>query len=143
MEDYEAAFLQRVLDVNALHSAGRRSAAMHFGGITIECLLKYLIVTSLPQHAKKEWKTDSNDPGHTSKNPGHDYQNALRCHNKLLFRVQQSPYVLKWLKEVETPDSHFIDLRYTGKEPDDGKYRIWWKSYQSLLGWLQRNGTRE
>jgi len=142
MEDYEAAFLQRVLDVEALHDAGRRSAAMHFGGITIECLLKYLVVTSFPQGATKEWKTDTNDPGHTIKNPGHDYQYALRCYHRLWFRVQQSRYVLKWLNEVEAPNGHFIDMRYIGKEPDEAKYKLWWRSYQNLLGWLRKNGTR-
>jgi hypothetical protein len=142
MEDYEAAFVQRVLDVETLHKAGRRLAAMHFGGITIECLLKYLIMTSLPQPAKKEWKTESNDPGHTIKNPGHDYQQALKCYNRLSSRVQQSPYVLKWLREVETPQGHFIDIRYIGEEPDESTYKLWWKSYQSLLRWLQKNGTK-
>ena len=83
MEDYEAAFLQRTVDVEVLNTAGRRTAAMHFGGIAIECLLKYLIFTSLPESAKWEWKTATNDPGHTFNNPKHDYQSALRCHNKL------------------------------------------------------------
>lgn len=50
MEDYQAAFLRCVNDVEALDCAGRRIAAMHFGGIAIECLLKYMIFSSLPAY---------------------------------------------------------------------------------------------
>ena len=35
MEDYEGAFLERVQDVEVLDKAGRRIAAMHFGGVTM------------------------------------------------------------------------------------------------------------
>lgn len=103
---------------------------MHFGGIAIECLLKYLVFISLPQGTEWEWKT-------------HDYQSVLRCYNKLWFRVQQSPHVLKWLNDVEDPDGcHFIKMRYIGKEPDLVKYKQWWKSYNNLIGWLQINRTK-
>ena len=137
MEDYEGAFLERVQDVEVLDKAGRRTAAMHFGGVTIECLLKYMIFTSLPKNAKWEWKTDTNDPGHTIKNPGHNYEDALRCYNRLRDRVQQFPYVRKWLQEVENPNGPFIDARYLGNLPDDETYKRWWKSYHSLKRWLQ------
>src|SRR3989442_14582862 len=111
MEDFQSAFLERIRDVAALDTAGRRTAAMHFGGVAIECLLKYIICTSLPKNAigEWEWKTDSNDPGHTIHNPGHSYNAALRCHNRLRFRVQQLRYVLGWLDDVENPDGHYID----------------------------------
>lgn len=144
MEDFQAAFLQRTTDVVTLDTAGRHTAAMHFGGIAIECLLKHIICTSLPKNAKGkwEWKTGTNDPGHTITNPGHDYQKALRCHHRLWDRVQRFPAVLKWLNEVENPDSHFIDIRYSGDEPDDEHYRRWLKSYQSLRGWLQKQATQ-
>lgn len=143
MEDYQAAFLARIMDVEALHNSGRRTAAMHFGGVAIECLLKYIICTSLPKNSKGEWewKTDMNDPGHTFTNPGHSYDAALRCHNQLRFRIQQRKYVLKWLNEVENPGNHFIGIRYSGNEPDDEHYRQWLKSYQHLKGWLQKQST--
>jgi len=142
MEDYHMAFLQRVVDVEKLHEAGRCTGAMHFGGVAIECYLKYLIFTSLPEEAKWEWKTGENDPGHTITNPGHSYQNALRCYNKLWSLVQRAPLVLKWLNEIENPEGHFIDLRYLGKQPDDAKYKQWRKSYQGLLGWLRANSSK-
>ncbi len=141
MEDYEAAFLGRIMDVEALDKNGRRIATMHFGGIAIECLLKHMIFTSLPKGAKREWKTDTNNPGHTVTNPGHNYQRALRCHHRLWDRVQRSPVALKWLNEVENPGNHFIEIRYSGNEPDDEHYRQWLKAYQSLRGWLQKQAT--
>ena len=142
MEDYEGAFLERVRDVEVLDSAGRRIAAMHFGGVTIECLLKYMIFTSLPENAKREWKTDTNNPGHTIKNPGHNYEDALRCYNRLRDRVQQSPYVRKWLQEVENPNGPYIDVRYLGTSPDDETYKRWRKSYHNLKRWLQTQLTQ-
>lgn len=130
MEDYEAAFPQRTMDVAVLDHAGRYTAAMHFGGIAIECLIKSLVCGSLPEDAEWDWRT-------------HDYQRVFKCYNKLLFRVQQSQHVLKWLYEVQNPDGGpFIDMRYKGKEPDLLKYKHWWKSYRSLMGWLQVNGTK-
>ena len=44
MEDYQSAFLQRHQDTEILHQSKRKIAAMHFGGITIECLLKSMIL---------------------------------------------------------------------------------------------------
>lgn len=130
MEDYEAAFPQRTVDVAVLDHAGRYTAAMHFGGIAIECLIKHLVYSSLPKGAEWEWRT-------------HEYQTVLKCYNKLWFRMQQYPHVLKWLIEVQNPDGiPFIDIRYKGKEPDLVKYRHWWNSYRRLIGWLQANGTK-
>ena len=142
MEDYHAAFLQRDADVTVLEQNGRRIAAMHFGGVTIECLLKHLIFTSLPKGARKEWKTDTCDPGHTITNPGHNYQEALKRHNRLRSRIQQFPSVLAWFDDVEHPEDHFINMRYAGNEPNDEKYKQWQQSYRSLLNWLQKQATK-
>jgi hypothetical protein len=144
VEDFQTAFVERRKDVDALDEAKRRRAAMHFGGVTIECLLKYIICTSLPRNAKGEWewKTDSNNPGHTVYNPGHNYEAALRCYNRLRFRVQQFPQVVKWLSDVENMGCHFIDMRYLGDEPDENKYKQWKDSYQRLLIWLQKQATQ-
>ncbi len=143
MEDYEGAFLQRVDDVTVLDENKRRIAAIHFGGVAVECLLKHILFTSLPDDVKKEWKTQDYDPGHTLTNPGHNYQEALNRHNRLRSRLQQAPHVLAWLNDVEYPDGHFIDMRYSGNEPNDEKYRQWVKSYRSLINWLLIYATRK
>ncbi len=143
MEDYETAFLQRSQDVEVLHQAGRRTAAMHFGGVTIECLLKHMIFNTLPKDAKREWKTDATDPGHTFTNPGHSYWDALDRLNQIRSLIERKEkWVRKWLEDVEKPGKHFIDLRYNGIEPDDITYKKWRQSYISLLGWLQKQAPR-
>jgi hypothetical protein len=144
MEDYQAAFLERHKDTEILCSPpARKLAAMHFGGITIECLLKSMIFATLPKVAKREWKTDSNNPGHTITNPGHSFQDALKRHNKLYDRVQKFPEVRKWLNIVENPkNQHFIDMRYSGSEPDDPDYKQWLVAYKRLIDWLQKQATQ-
>lgn len=142
MEDYQAAFLQRHTDTETLCVSSRKMAAMHFGGMTVECLLKSIIMASLPKGAVREWKTDSNHPGHTLTNPKHNFQDALKRHNRLNARVQRFPEVIKWLSIVENPSQHFIDLRYSGDEPNDTEYKRWLSAYQSLNRWLQKQAPQ-
>mgnify|MGYP001806162773 CR=1 FL=1 len=142
MEDYQAAFLERHKDTETLDSSARKVAAMHLGGVTIECLLKWMILDSLPKGAKREWKTDFNNPQHTITNPGHSFQDALKRHNKLHNRVQKFPQVMKWLNTVENPNNqHFIDMRYSSREPNDPDYKEWRLAYNRLIDWLQKQTT--
>jgi hypothetical protein len=144
MEDYYTAFLQRAKDVTILDKNQRRIAAIHLGGVAIECLLKHLIFTSLPDDARKEWKTNTNDPGHTITNPGHDYMDALNRLNRLQSRIiQKYPFVLAWLNAVERPEGHFIDMRYSGNEPSNEKYKRWVRSYRSLVDWLEKEAPKQ
>jgi hypothetical protein len=143
MEDYHAAFVQRHQDQIVLDKNNRRIASMHLGGIVIECLLKRMIMASLPRNASQEWKTDSNNPGHTIKNPGHDLQSALKCHNRLYSRVKKFPQVIQWINIVEQlPQGHFIDLRYDGSEANQKDYDDWLLAYKSLIGWLNKQATQ-
>ena len=142
MEDYQSAFLQRHIDTETLCGSERKIAAMHFGGVTVECLLKAMILSSLSKGAVREWKTDSNNPGHTITRPGHSFNEALNRHNRLRTRIQQFPEVMKWLGEVESPNQHFIDMRYSCNEPDDESYKRWLNAYQRLRGWLQTQATQ-
>ena len=82
MEDYQAAFMERHIDTQTLYPV-RKVGSMHFGGVTIECLLKAMIFGTLPSGASREWKTKHNTPGHTITNPGHKYDAALRVHDRL------------------------------------------------------------
>ena len=142
MEDYQSAFLERRIDTESLHKANRAIAAMHFGGITVECFLKAIILSSIPTKAASDWKTNSHDPGHTLTNPKHSLVEALKRHNRLFHRVQKNPAVVKRINEIENPSQHFIDLRYSSKQPDDYRYKEWYKSYKSLLSWLQCQSTQ-
>jgi hypothetical protein len=136
VEDYQSAFLQRHQDTEILCQSARKIAAMHFGGVTVECLLKSMI---LPRGA--EWKNDSNNPGHTITNPGHNFQDALKRHNRLRNRVQQFPHIMSWLATVEKPNQHFIDMRYSSNELNDTEYKEWYSAYNSLIRWLLKQST--
>jgi len=142
MEDYQTAFSERHIDTEVLCNSDRKIAAMHFGGITIECLLKAIIVASFPKGASKEWKTVSLDPGHTITNPGHSYFEALKRHSRLNSRIQKFPMVMTWLQDIEQPSQHFINMRYSCSELDDASYKRWLDSYQRLRGWLQKQATQ-
>ena len=142
MEDYHSAFMERHLDTETLCQSGRKVAAMHFGGVTIECLLKAMIFASLPRGATQEWMTDSYDPGHTFTNPGHDYREALKRLNRLRSRIDKLPKVQILLDAVENPiGQHFIHMRYSGIEPADPNYKRWLHAYKSLNEWLQKQIT--
>ena len=138
MENYQEAFLCRFDDTNALHSSGRKVAAIHFGGITVECLLKAMLMSSISPNALKEWKTNDNEPGHTLSNPGHSFVEALKRYEKLYYRAQQFKHVMKWISDVEHPNQHFIDMRYSCDVPDDDTYKQWFNSYSCLVRWLQK-----
>ncbi|NEP07462.1 MAG: hypothetical protein F6K34_23300, partial [Okeania sp. SIO4D6] len=131
MEDYQAAFLERYSDTEILDKSGIKIGAMHFGGVTIECLLKAMIFATLPNSATREWKTDNNNPGHTFTNPGHSYTEALKRHNKLKSRIDKFPQVRKWLDEIENPMcQHFIDIRYFAIEANNVNYKNCFNTYQ-------------
>ena len=144
MEDYQAAFLQRHQDTEVLHASARKVAAMHFGGCTIECLLKSIILDSLQGNSSREWKTKSNNPGHEVTNPGHNFQKALQKHDRLRSRIERIPDVKKWLQTVEYPNQHqhFIEMRYSDHDPQDASYKEWCQAYQSLRNWLLKQGTQ-
>jgi hypothetical protein len=146
MEDYYAAFLRCVGDVEALHEQKRYIAAMHFGGVAIECLLKYMILASLSKSVTKDWYDSNNDRtknyGHTITNPGHDYHEALNRHNRLRSRIERRRDVHGWLLDVEKPDDHFIDMRYSSKVPEERKYKRWMWKYKKLIDWLQTEGMQ-
>ncbi|MEY3556244.1 MAG: hypothetical protein RLZZ580_2300 [Cyanobacteriota bacterium] len=139
MEDYQSAFLQRHQDTEILCKSNRKIAAMHFGGITIECLLKSMILASV---SSQEWKTDSHNPGHTITNPGHSLRAALKSNNRLYSRVQNCPEVIKWINIVENPSQNFITMRYSSSEPNDDEYKQWLSAYTSLKQWLHKQATQ-
>lgn len=129
MEDYHAAFTERDIDTETLCQFKRKVAAMHFGGVTIECLLKAIICNTLPGGASQNLRT-------------HSYTELLKHHNTLRSRAT-FPAVREWLEEVEKPTSqHFIDMRYSSIEPDDTSYKRWLNAYKCLKGWLQKQATQ-
>jgi hypothetical protein len=145
MEDYYAAFLRCAEDVDALHKQKRCIAAMHFGGVAVECLLKYMILASLPKNATKDWydgTDETKNHGHTMTNPGHDYSEASNRHNRLRSHIEKRRDVHGWLLDIEKPYGHFIDMRYSHKEPEEKMYKEWMWKYRELIKWLQTEGMQ-
>lgn len=52
MEDYNGAFVARFEDTEILIQGNRAAGAMHLGGMTVECLLKHMVVT---YHGVRNW----------------------------------------------------------------------------------------
>jgi hypothetical protein len=133
MEDYQAAFLERHKDTEELHKSERKIGAMHFGGITIECLLKAIICNTLPGGANQNLIT-------------HEYTELLKKHNKLKSRIDKVQQVKKWLDQVENPiGQDFIDMRYSIFKPDElneKNYKEWFHAYEQLRIWLQKQITQ-
>ncbi|MEG5039913.1 MULTISPECIES: hypothetical protein [unclassified Microcoleus] len=128
MEDYQAAFIERHFDTKTLDQSGRKVAAMHFGGVTIECQLKAIICNTIPGGASQTLRT-------------HSCKELLKKHPKLNSRA--TPKVREWLCEVENPNSQlFINMRYCGIEPNDASYKRWLYAYKCLTGWLQTEATK-
>ncbi len=127
MEDYQAAFMERHIDTQTLYPV-RKVGAMHFGGVTVECLLKAMICHTLP--------------GVTHNLITHSYAELLKKHNKLKSRVDNNSEVRKWLDQVENPmGQHFIDMRYSSLEPDEQNYKRWLYAYTSIKSWLQKQSN--
>lgn len=131
MEDYQAAFIERHIDTETLDQSGRKVAAMHFGGVTIECLLKAIICSNtIPGGASQNLRT-------------HSYTALLTKHPRLHSRAIATHKVREWLEEVEKPTSqHFIDMPYCGIEPNDASYRHWLDAFNQLTNWLQEQASQ-
>lgn len=134
MEDYQIAFFQRYIDTDILLcqlcKPERRIGAMHFGGLTIECLIKAIICNNLSGGMMQNLKT-------------HSYIELLRHHNKLKSRIDNFQEARKWLYLVENPmGQHFIDIRYSGVDPSEENYKHWLHAYKSIKAWLQKQATQ-
>jgi hypothetical protein len=136
MEDYLSSFVQRSLDTKQLYKNGRKIAAMHMGGIAIECLLKALLVK---YHGISRWDERSKLTGRKVYNPKHRLDMSVRNIQKLNARLHANLSLIKMMKEVQQPcGTDFIALRYSGKVPDQESFDRWYQSYISLLQWIIR-----
>lgn len=151
MENYRAAYQERLIDQKKLEDADRRIAAMHFGGVVIECLLKAMRVEL---DGVSQWHVPEQvcpgcgvqiRPGqpqrHGVMNPGHNIMMAVRQWPRLWQRLTmmnqtQRDAFIHWLQLLEQPSSHFIDLRYRYQVPTDAEYANWLEAFRRFHGWL-------
>ncbi|WP_053367815.1 hypothetical protein [Bacillus sp. FJAT-27245] len=134
MDDYSTAFISRCLDTNRLYLSKRKIAAMHLGGITIECFLKK---TCFIYHGINDWNQISNRTGVSIANPRHRISNLVTIISSLHIRANASPDVMQAIRHVQEPcGMDYILWRYHGVEPSQGDFEEWYKSYVLLLKWL-------
>ncbi|EDZ96123.1 MAG: hypothetical protein P5702_09300 [Limnospira sp. PMC 1291.21] len=148
MEDFAGACLARKKDAEALLKLQDHNiAALHLGGISIECRLKSLLAD---YHSISEWdeksrrKKDSmfNQQIH---NPGHSLTTALR-HMPELFKLAKSDQqLLKHLNCLIYPlgatSVDYIGLRYVDQASSIQRDE-WKKSFDYVYGWLEKNEVR-
>ncbi len=145
MEDFASAGLERKKDAEALLKLKDHNiAALHLGGISIECRLKSLLAV---YHKISEWdeksrkKKDSmfNQP---IKNPGHSIKIAL-SHMPRLYKLAQSDRLfLDHLSRIIHPlgatSVDYINLRYVAQASSVQRDE-WKRSFDYVYGWLEKN----
>lgn len=131
MEDYERAFQERAIDTHALLNANRNVGAVHFGAITIECLLKTMIVE---RFSIDNWLKNNNGTVHGITNPGHELISALHTIPELRSRIPQN--LLTYFEILQTPRLNYIDMRYDGEELDENEFDNWCEAYRRVRAWL-------
>ena len=144
IEDYASAFVERAQDQAVLAKVDRRIAAMHMGGIVIECRLKALILGHFPEN-QRYWR-----PGRKSKhkpsqhcnisNPGHNLEEALNKLEELGVIPSPSRQIRDALTAIQNPlpGYPFIDLRYYSGSLEASDYERWKGNYQTLKTWFNR-----
>lgn len=131
MEDYFRAFTARNSDTLVLKANNRMHAMMHFGGVTIECLIKSLIVD---KYKIDGWNTNEDGKQHGIKNPGHELMEAIRLIPKLRHRVPNN--MLTYIELLQNPKFSFIDMRYDSQDLDEVLLISWLNAYKRVRAWL-------
>lgn len=147
MENYAGACSARYLDVETLLGSlpPRTVAAVHIGGIAVECRLKALI---LNYHGITEWNQHGRRArdayaGRPVQGPGHHLVSALKLMTRLFDKAKADPLFMKHLDQVMHPvgsrDIDFIALRYSANELNGDSLATWRKSLDYVTGWLKKN----
>jgi hypothetical protein len=147
MENYETASAARRIDADLLLAGQtpRAIAAVHLGGVAVECKLKALVAK---YHNISEWDEDSRRPkdprsGQSIPRPGHGLLAAIRLMDTLYRKAKTDPRFLNHLSRVMHPAGatslDFIDLRYVGSDLDANALNDWRESFRYVLSWLAKN----
>ena len=148
MEDYLGAHTARIADVEALLSATspRSTAAAHLGGVAVECRLKDLVATYHDIAAWGDASRRQKDPylNCPIPRPGHGLAASLRLMKALYARALADHLFLRHLGRINHPVGatafDFIDLRYSAGQLDPTAIAEWKRSFNYVIGWLDKNG---
>ncbi|PRH10338.1 hypothetical protein C6T61_07910 [Burkholderia multivorans] len=147
MEDYENASTARRADVEILlrGDAPRAIAAVHLGGVSVECKLKSLVAK---YHDIASWDDNSRrkkDPrlGQPISRPGHGLLAAIKLMDTIYRKAKSDPMLLNHLNRVMHPSGatslDFIELRYVASELDKNSLNDWRQSFHYVMSWLAKN----
>ncbi|NHZ99989.1 hypothetical protein [Massilia sp. CCM 8734] len=147
MENYDAAFKCRIDDISALLGATppRGVAAVHLGGVAIECRIKALIIS---YHQITAWGGLSQRPsdprtGQPILRTSHALAPALKIVDNLYKKALADKLFLKHLGNLTYPTGasaiDFIALRYTSNALSAKTLNEWQTSFKYVVGWLQKN----
>ncbi len=147
MEDYSSACIARYLDVDALIASEppRSTAAVHIGGIAVECQIKAQI---LVYHRISKWTQLGQRPkesyyGRPVDRPGHHLLSAVKVMGRVYERARADPLFIKHLDRLMHPvgsrNADFIDLRYAGSDIAQNSLDDWRQSLKYVDGWLRKN----
>ncbi|MCW6037502.1 hypothetical protein K4A83_14640 [Spirulina subsalsa FACHB-351] len=148
MEDFASVCLARKKDAEALLELENHNiAALHLGGISVECRLKSLLAS---YHSISEWDEKSRrkkDSMFTQqiRNPGHSLITALRHMPELYQLAKSDKQLLKHLNCLIYPlgatSVDYISLRYVAQASPIQRDE-WKKSFDYVYGWLEKNEVR-
>lgn len=143
IEDFNAAFADRSMDVTALKQDSRRIGRMHLGGIVIECLIKYIIVKHYGISQRENIHTwlctqnMSNLRNGVLNNPKHRLNNGIQAVD--ILRNQVDSKIVEMVETLQRPlGVDYIDLRYCARSVTDQELEEWEKSYKAIRKWLIR-----
>lgn len=147
MEDYAGACESRLKDVTALLECvpPRSVAAVHLGGIAIECRIKALI---LDYHEIANWDDPSRCPKDPMRKqpvtrPGHSLIAGLRLMSDLYRKALADRLFIEHLESLTHPAGStaldFIDLRYHADELGNETLHNWRRSLKYIQSWLEKN----
>ncbi|WP_145613243.1 hypothetical protein [Nitrospirillum amazonense] len=147
MEDYGGASNARYKDFRVLvdGSEKRAIAAVHLGGIAVECQVKSLI---LLYHGINNWHEPSKkkkEPGHGTpvKRPSHDIVSAIEKMPDLYNKAKSDAKFLSHLSNIKYPlgitGGDFIELRYSELEGECINLPEWEHSLNYVKAWLDKN----
>lgn len=147
MENYDLAHKNRLADIKVLLSGKekRGTAAIHLGGVAVECRLKALIIL---YHKIDKWDDPSRRPkdskfGQPIARTGHSLIGAIRIMPEIYAKAKADPLFLGHLSNINSPIGStvvdFIALRYSSANISNESITIWQESFNYVLGWLIKN----
>ncbi|WP_120750171.1 hypothetical protein [Paenibacillus ginsengarvi] len=143
IEKFDRAYHERSIDLSQIKQM-RRIAAMHLGGVIIECLIKSIIVKYYGINQRNritEWIATRNIPRsgrNIIQNPSHRLFQGIQLITPLFNRVDTN--IIAFLNVLQRPNGiEYIDLRYHSGNITNQQYEDWLKAYTAIRAWLIKN----